>query len=398
MRYTNPDRKRVLRGVDSTKKPSTAVSAAPDFEAGKELLVIEHLAKSFDGVTPIRDLSTVIHAGDVISVIGPSGTGKSTLLNLINHLENPDDGKIIFEGTNTLSKHYNFSRLRRKVGMVFQSFNLFAHLTIVENIMLAQIELLGRSRQEAYERSMELLESVGLASKALSYPAELSGGQQQRVAIARAIAMDPQIMLFDEPTSALDPTMVGEVLSVIRNLAQKGTTMLIVTHEMKFAHDVSNRVFYMDEGGIYEDGSPQQIFEDPQKEKTRIFIKHLKQLELEINEESEEPGRYLPRLQKFCTNNMIGSRMQRDIELAFEELIQQGIMQRTDAIRRIPIHINFEYSETENSTVMTLTYGGDKFDPFTQGDEISAKIVQTLSAAADYAYDTENRVTVRFRG
>ncbi len=394
---TNPDRKRVLRGVDTTKKASAAVNAAPAFEAGKELLVIEHLAKSFGDVTPIQDLSTVIRAGDVISVIGPSGTGKSTLLNLINHLEKPDDGKIIFEGTNTLTKHYNFSLLRRKVGMVFQSFNLFAHLTIVENVMLAQVELLGRSRQEAYERSVELLESVGLASKVLSYPAELSGGQQQRVAIARAIAMDPQIMLFDEPTSALDPTMVGEVLSVIRNLAQKGTTMLIVTHEMKFAHDVSNRVFYMDEGGIYEDGSPKQIFEDPQKEKTRIFIKRLKQLEFEINEGSEDPSRYLKLLQKFCTDNMIGSRMQRDIELAFEEFVQQGIMQRTDAFQRIPIRLEFEYSETENSTMMTLTYGGNKYDPFTQGDAISAKIVQTLAAEVDYVYDTENRVTVRFR-
>ena len=281
--------------------------------------------------------------------------------------------------------------------MVFQSFNLFAHLTIVENIMLAQIELLGRSRQAAYERSMELLNSVGLASKALSYPAELSGGQQQRVAIARAIAMDPQIMLFDEPTSALDPTMVGEVLSVIRSLAQKGTTMLIVTHEMKFAHDVSNRVFYMDEGGIYEDGSPHQIFEDPQKEKTRIFIKRLKRLQFEINEESVDPGSFLVRLQKFCTDNLIGWHMQRGIELAFEELVQQVILKDADAIKRIPILVDFEYSETENSIVMVLTYGGDKYDPFVQGDEVSVKIVKTLSASTDYTYDKENRLTVRFR-
>ena len=394
---TNPDRKRVLRGVDTTKKETADAGPAPAFEPGRELLVIEHLAKSFDGVTPIKDLSTVIRTGDVISVIGPSGTGKSTLLNLINHLEEPDNGKIIFEGTDTLSGHYPFSQLRRKVGMVFQSFNLFAHLTIVENIMLAQIELLGRSRQAAYERSMELLNSVGLASKALSYPAELSGGQQQRVAIARAIAMDPQIMLFDEPTSALDPTMVGEVLSVIRSLAQKGTTMLIVTHEMKFAHDVSNRVFYMDEGGIYEDGSPHQIFEDPQKEKTRIFIKRLKRLSFEINEESVDSCSFLVRLQRFCTVNLIGWHMQRGIELAFEELVQQVILKDADAIKRIPILVDFEYSETEDSIVMVLTYGGDKYDPFVQGDEVSVKIVKTLSASTDYTYDKENRLTVRFR-
>ncbi|MBR5091540.1 MAG: ABC transporter permease subunit, partial [Ruminiclostridium sp.] len=373
-RLSTHSRSRKLKGVDTTGKPGSVSGKRSEqtaFAAGKELLVIEHLGKSFGDVTPLKDVNCTVKTGDVVSIIGPSGTGKSTLLNLINRLEEPDKGSVTFDGEDTLAVGYDFNSLRRRIGMVFQSFNLFSHLTIVENVMLAQTELLKRTKQEAYERSMELLETVGLAGKALSYPAELSGGQQQRIAIARTIAMDPEIILFDEPTSALDPTMVGEVLSVIRALAQNGATMLIVTHEMKFAHDVSNRVFYMDEGVIYEEGTPQQIFDSPQKEKTRIFIKRLKQLSFEITSTEPDFLGLISRIGEFGRDNMLSHVMIRNLQLAFEELVIQNIVGRDSVL---PIRIDIEHSDTDGTECMSITYGGGKYDPFADGEELSVTI------------------------
>ena len=208
------------------------------FEEG-ELIRIEHLKKAFPNVTPLTDVNTSIHRGEVITIIGPSGTGKSTLLRCVNRLETPTSGAILVHGENICDKKADLNALRRRMGMVFQQFNLFDHLTIIENIMLAPTLIRKMPRQEAYEKAMGLLKAVGMTEKALSYPDELSGGQKQRAAIARTLAMEPEIVLFDEPTSALDPTMVGEVLTVIRQLAARGLTMMIVTHEMKFARDVS---------------------------------------------------------------------------------------------------------------------------------------------------------------
>ncbi len=236
------------------------------------LIRVEHLKKQYPNVTPIEDITTDINKGDVISIIGPSGTGKSTFLRCLNLLETPTSGTITVSGTVITDKKCDVSKVRQKMGMVFQSFNLFSNLSIIENIMAAPVKLLGLSRQDAYNEGMTLLKRVGLEEKALNLPEELSGGQKQRVAIARAIAMKPDIILFDEPTSALDPTMIGEVLAVIKALADEGMTMMIVTHEMQFAKAVSNRVFYMDDGGIYEEGTPEKIFETPQREKTRRFV------------------------------------------------------------------------------------------------------------------------------
>ena len=202
------------------------------------LIKISHLRKAYPNVTPLKDVNTTIYKGDVISVIGPSGTGKSTLLRCINMMDPPTSGDIYINDEAITAPNCQLHLLRRKMGMVFQSFNLFNHKTVIENIMMAPMDLLGKSAQEAYDKGMELLRTVGLADKALNFPDELSGGQKQRVAIARTLAMEPEIILFDEPTSALDPTKVGEVLEVIRELAQKGMTMLIVTHEMNFAKDV----------------------------------------------------------------------------------------------------------------------------------------------------------------
>lgn len=252
------------------------------------MIELQHVRKEYDKVTPLEDVSVTIQDGDVIAVIGPSGTGKSTLLRCINLLETPTSGHILVDGEDITDKKCNINRVRTKLGMVFQSFNLYEHLTVVENCMLAQTVLLKTPRQEAYEKAMSLLRSVGMETQALQYPDQLSGGQKQRAAIARTLSTDPEIILFDEPTSALDPLTVGEVEEVIASLAKKGCTMMLVTHSMDFAYSVSNRVFYMDQGGIYEEGTPDQIFKNPQKERTRRFIRRLASLDMEVTEQSHD--------------------------------------------------------------------------------------------------------------
>ena len=236
------------------------------------MISVRHLRKSFNGVAVLKDVNAEIEKGEVISIIGPSGTGKSTFLRCLNRLETPDGGSIVVNGVDVTAPDADLASVRRRMGMVFQSVNLFGNLTILGNIMAAQCDILGVPKDAAKLKALELLGRVGLANKADALPDELSGGQKQRVAIARALAMDPEILLFDEPTSALDPTMVGEVLAVIKDLAKTGMTMLIVTHEMGFARDVSTRVFYMDEGVVYEDGSPADIFNAPKKPRTVDFV------------------------------------------------------------------------------------------------------------------------------
>ena len=247
-----------------------------------DLLSITHLKKSYGSFNVLRDINTEVHRGEVISIIGPSGTGKSTFLRCLNLLEQPTSGSIVVDGEDILSKGYPVNRLRQKMGMVFQSFNLFEHKTVLENVIFAPCQLRRMPEEEARREGLALLRKVGLAEKADVYPSSLSGGQKQRVAIARALAMKPDVILFDEPTSALDPTMVGEVLSVIRQLAKEGMTMLIVTHEMKFAHDVSTRIFFMYDGYIHEDGSPEQIFESPVHSATKAFIQRIRKEVFEI--------------------------------------------------------------------------------------------------------------------
>ena len=242
-----------------------------------------HLQKSYGSLEVLRDITIDIHRGEVISIIGPSGTGKSTLLRCLNLLEQPTGGSIVVDGEDILAKGYPVNRLRQKMGMVFQSFNLFEHKTVLENVIFAPCQLRRMPEEEARREGLALLRKVGLAGKADVYPSSLSGGQKQRVAIARALAMKPDVILFDEPTSALDPTMVGEVLSVIRQLAKEGMTMLIVTHEMKFAHDVSTRIFFMYDGYIHEDGSPRQIFESPVHSATKAFIQRIRKKVFEID-------------------------------------------------------------------------------------------------------------------
>lgn len=237
------------------------------------MIKIAHLKKSFGDVEVLKDINEEVNKGEVVVIIGPSGSGKSTLLRCLNLLEEPTSGDIIFEDT-TITKvgQDKLNQLREKMGMVFQSFNLFPHMTVVENLKIAPMKVKGLTVTEAEEKAKDLLAKVGLADKADAYPASLSGGQQQRVAIARALAMDPDVMLFDEPTSALDPEMVGEVLKVMKDLAESGMTMVVVTHEMGFAKEVSDRVLFMDAGYIVEQGTPTEVFEHPKNERTQDFL------------------------------------------------------------------------------------------------------------------------------
>ncbi len=351
------------------------------------MIKIEHLRKEYPNVTPLKDVSVEINKGDVISIIGPSGTGKSTLLRCLNQLEKPTSGKVTFDGEEITAPGCRIDLVRRKMGMVFQSFNLFDNLNIIENVMDAPVKLLGRSKKEAYDEGMKLLKRVGLAEKAQNYPGELSGGQKQRVAIARAIAMQPEMILFDEPTSALDPTMVSEVLQVIRSLAKEGMTMMIVTHEMKFARDVSNRVFYMDEGGIYEDGSPEQIFGNPQKEKTRRFIKRMRQIELEIENSDYDFVGTTARIEEFGRENMMPPKLMRRAQLAFEEIVSQNLVPYCEDQEKYPISVLMEYSDTDENMSMDISYIGDRYDPLSEGNELSVELVKKLAKSSKYKYE-----------
>lgn len=347
------------------------------------MIEVRNLKKEYDSVTPVNDVSFDINDGDVIAVIGPSGTGKSTLIRCINLLEKPTGGKIIFDGEDITAPGCDVKKARQKIGMVFQSFNLFGHLTVIENLMLAPMDLLRKSKQEAYDKGMEYLRRVGMADKALSYPDELSGGQKQRVAIARTLCMDPEVILLDEPTSALDPTMVSEVQAVIRDLSKSGKTMMIVTHEMNFARAISNRVFYMDEGGIYEEGTPEEIFEHPKKENTRRFIRRLKVFEAVIDSMDYDFFNFGAELDRYLLQNDVKSSEKNRIRLAIEELVQQILLPKYP---KPDIRVTVEYSMQDNSTEITFNYGGEKFDIRDTNNDLSLSMIENTAAKIDYSF------------
>ncbi len=236
------------------------------------MIKVENLEKHFDKLHVLKGISTFIKKGDIVSIIGPSGSGKSTFLRCLNRLEEPDEGHIFIDDEDLMSKSTDINKIRAKVGMVFQHFNLFPHITVMENLTLAPIKIKNIDSSLAEQKALKLLDKVGLKDKANSYPNQLSGGQKQRIAIARALAMEPEVILFDEPTSALDPEMIKEVLEVMKNLADDGMTMIIVTHEMGFARNVSNRILFMDQGKIIEDKNPHDFFENPTNERVKDFL------------------------------------------------------------------------------------------------------------------------------
>ena len=328
------------------------------------MIKIENLCKTYSSEI-LRNINVEIQDGDVISIIGPSGCGKSTFLRCLNLLTKPTSGKIYIDGQDiTAADKRELAKIRRKMGMVFQSFNLFNHLTIIENVMLSPVRLLGMDKQTAYDEGMKLLKSVGLEGKALHYPEMLSGGQKQRAAIARTLAMKPEVILFDEPTSALDPTMVSEVLGVIQRLADRGMTMLIVTHEMSFAEQVSNRVFYMDDMGIYEDGTPEQIFRNPQRPKTQEFIYKIRTFSYDIHSGAFDFYQLLGQAVEFMKNLRFDEARIRDIVLLGEELI---------------FHRLFPAAEREGADFRLMLRYSQKLDTaqlIFEGDAIPADIAQ----------------------
>ena len=349
------------------------------------MIRIEHLRKEYPTAVPLKDVNVEIHKGDVISVIGPSGTGKSTLIRCINMLDQPTSGKIFVDGEEITAKGCDVARIRRKMGMVFQHFNLFPHMTVIENIMSAPMDLLGKSKQEAYDKGIELLRKVGLADKALNYPDVMSGGQKQRVAIARTLAMEPEIILFDEPTSALDPTMIGEVQAVIRDLAKQGTTMIIVTHEMKFAREICNRVFYMDQGGVYEDGPPEQIFDNPQKERTRQFIRHLKVLEYSITSKDFDFIGFNTQIEEFGRKHRVSQRTIYNIQTYIDEMCVQIILPQLKGTFEMLVTI--EYSEEHDDADVVVRFSGDAFDPRQTDNELSMLLVKKAADSIAYSFD-----------
>ena len=361
------------------------------------LIRIEHLRKVYPNVTPLQDVCAEINAGDVIAIIGPSGTGKSTLLRCLNRLEEPTSGKVTLDGEIITDPKCDITAVRRRMGMVFQSFNLFNNLNVLDNVIAAPMKLLKTPRDQAVKEGMALLERVGLRDKADDFPEALSGGQKQRVAIARAIAMKPQILMFDEPTSALDPTMVGEVLAVIRSLAREDMTLLIVTHQMQFAREIANRVFYMDEGGIYEEGTPEEIFGNPRREKTRQFIRRLRTLELEIDAADADWLDVLQRLMRFGSEAMLDRSMLRNVTLTFEELVFQCMLPKlreTGGGQSVLARV--EHSDVDGGTAMEFTWRGARYDLLANSDALSVALVKKLAERCEYRYDSENHVSVLF--
>jgi len=311
------------------------------------IIEVKHLRKEYPGAIPLKDVNATVDEGEVISIIGPSGTGKSTFIRCLNGLETPTSGQIIVDGVDMCAPDVDLPKMRQKMGMVFQNYALFEHKNIVDNLTMAPMDLLGMSKQDAYDQAMDLLKLVGLRDKASSWPDELSGGQRQRVAIARALAMRPKILLFDEPTSALDPKMVSEVLSVITRLAEQGITMLVVTHEMRFARDASSRVFYMDQGELWESGPPEQIFENPKRKETREFIFRVHNWNWEIHSIDYDYAAMFSSLQEFCAHQFLGRRITIKCQLALEEITSSFLIPLAQEHGITDPHISYELSVGE---------------------------------------------------
>ncbi len=330
------------------------------------IIQVSHLGKRFGELEVLRDVSFEVHKGEVISIIGPSGTGKSTLLRALNMLEPPTSGEIIVHGQKINAKGYPLHLLRRKIGMAFQSFNLFDHMTVLENVTDAPIQLLGLSEEQAREEALTLLKQVGMVQKADAYPSALSGGQKQRVAIARALAMHPEVILFDEPTSALDPTMVGEVLSVIRHLAKSGLTMLIVTHEMRFAQDVSTRIFFMNKGIIYEDGTPDQIFNRPVHSATKAFVQRIQKLVYEIDSDDFDFLQIHTGINQFCLKYNITETS----DLAYA-LVKEMLFTHMRSYR--PLTLRLTHTELTGFTALDFMVAGLTESPLTDAARASLR-------------------------
>ena len=337
-----------------------------------------HILKNYDNLTPLKDIDCEVKNGEIVSIIGPSGTGKSTLIRMVNGLEKPTSGNVFVDDVEVNDNNKNL--IARKVGMVFQSYNLFNHLSVIENLMIAQVEILKRDKQDAYDKSMKLLKEFGLESKEKSLPSELSGGEKQRVAFARALAVDPEVLLLDEPTSALDPNSVSMIENLIASLKESGKTILMVTHSMKLAKAISDRVFYIDEGIIYEEGTPDEIFKNPKKPNTQNFINAQKSIEFKIDTTFDYLNS-VNRLFEFCTKHHTSLRKTNRIILAFEEIIQilQDKYGSPCALIRLSLY-------ADNNSII-VKYKGEKFNITESKDDLSLRVLEGIVSNIDYSFN-----------
>lgn len=368
------------------------------------MIQVENLTKRFGENVILENLNAEIHRGEVVSIIGPSGTGKSTFLRCLNLLEQPTSGTIRIDGENICASKRNTPRLRQKMGMVFQSFNLFSHLSVLENLTIGPMKLKRVLRGEAEKQAMELLSLVGLKDRAKFYPSQLSGGQKQRVAIARCMAMKPEIILFDEPTSALDPTMVSEVLAVIRRLALEGMTMAIVTHEMDFARDVSTKVFYMDQGIIYEQGIPKEVFEAPQKDLTRRFLHRIRSLDFLVQSRDFDLYALIGQIEAFCRKHFLSQKLNNDLRLAVEEFIVDALENRFPKDQQPWMELEISYSERDHTTRLLASDTAPQGNPFETLNEpdpemkrLGLRLIQGKTKEIRYHFnDGKNVLEIRF--
>lgn len=344
------------------------------------MIRFEHLRKEYETVTPHKDLNGVINKGDVVTIIGPSGTGKSTLLRMINGLEKPTSGKIYFNDEEITAPDYDVVKLRRKVGMIFQSFNLFNNMTVLDNLVFPQIDILKISKQEAKDKAMKILKKMGLDKHYNQMPSDLSGGQKQRVAIARALVMKPEVLLLDEPTSALDPTMVIEVENTIKWLAENKTTMAIVTHDMKFAKEVSTKIFYIDEGEIYEEGTPDEIFGHPKRGRTIAFMLNQKVLDISIDGNDYNLININNSLADYARTQRLSDRQTYCIESVLEELVVSNIFaHKKDAF------VNYSLFNDGERIEFKIKFNGPKYDPLEE-DSLSTIILKNQIDNYSYQY------------
>ena len=351
-----------------------------------EVVRIQSLRKSFGTLSVLRNIDLTVERGERIALIGPSGTGKSVLLRSIAMLEKPDAGNIIINDIDITRRGVNLNVIREKMGMVYQGFHLFSHMNVLENIIFAPVKVKKILRPAAEEKAIELLSMVGLRDKLYAMPSTLSGGQKQRVAIARCLAMEPDILLLDEPTSALDPAMTAEVLAIVRKLAQTGLTLMLVTHEMNFAREFASRILFMDEGVIYEQGSPEQIFEMPEKPKTIAFINRLKIFEEHIESAGFDIVGMNARMEIYFQKYGLENKRLYNVQLLMEELLLLLFRNGSDP----DITLAVEYASEKKEVKINIHYGGPAFDPFESSDEdIGVILIRKLCADKAYFFTEE---------
>ena len=360
------------------------------------LIEVHGLKKSFGSLNVLKGVDLTVEEGERIAIIGGSGCGKSVFLRSLCLLEKPDEGQILIDGQEITAKGAKVDEIRRSMGMVFQKFHLFSEMDVMDNLCLAPTKLKGMSRKDAEAKAMDLLSQVGLSSRAHAWPTVLSGGQQQRIAICRCLMMEPTVLLFDEPTSALDPTMVGEVLAVIRMLAKRDMGMLIVTHEMNFAREVASRVLFFGEGGIYEQGTPAEIFDHPKREKTIAFINKIKYFTFEITDRNFDLMQLHGGIQNFGEKYGLSKAHSNRLQMCCEELVYELLTHCFPSSEKVDMRLEVSYAEANQCTQIVLESGGAEYNPFIQDDDgLGVTILKKMSKTIDYQRkDQLNRIEI----